>query len=240
MALFDRLAAPMRRDMHHPSALLAPVALLLLAAAPAQPPDPVRDRIIADASGQSPASLAFERTSHIIQVGGGTRSEVLRIDRWDGHGWQVISVNGKPPSPTDLKDLAKPSNQQVPGYFNLARLLATSTERSTDPEGNVVLTIPQLPPRSIVNDGTDISSFLRAEAVIDNGNGKPWVRKLRLTARQPFKLSWLLKVLTFNQISEYKLDTSGKPRLTSQVADSQGTLLGIAGGQTSEVTYAYR
>ena len=223
-------------------ALLAPLAFVLASGAMAgMSADPVRDRIIADAKAQSPATLSFERTNHVIEVGGGTRSEVLRIDRWDGSHWTLVSLNGKAPSSGAIRELAKNSlNRPVPGYHSLAGLLATATESSVDAQGRTVIKIPQLPAKTIVNDGTDISLHLKAEAVIAISNGQPWVQQLRLTAREPFKMSLALKVLTFDQVSDYRLDAGGKPRLASQSADSQGTWFGISGGQKSETTYAYR
>lgn len=217
-----------------------PVALLLVTGASATAPDPVRDRIIADARTQSPAALAFDRTMHVVQIGGGTRTVVNRVDRWDGKSWSLISVDGRAPTAADLKETAKAAAAPVPGYHRLAALLASASERSTDPQGRTVLIIPQLPPQTIVNNGTDISAHLKAEAIVVQSNGRPWVQRLTLTAREPFKMSWMLKVLTFEQVNDYVLDTSGRPRLASQANASNGTMFGISGGQTSEVTFAYR
>jgi len=219
-----------------------PLALFLTAGAMASGPDPIRERIVADAGSVSPAALAFDRTTHVVQIGGGTRSDEVRIDRWDGRTWSLVSINGKPPTAAAIKAQARASRDQpVPGYHRLAGLLTAATESRVDAQGRTILGVPKLPPRTIVNDGTDISSHLKAEAVVATAsNGQPWVQQLRLSAREPFKMSWVLKVVSFDQVSEYRLDTSGKPRLASQNADSQGTMFGIAGGQKSEVTYAYR
>ncbi len=219
---------------------MMPVALFIAAAGAAPVPDPLRDRIIASAQTLSPASLAFERTSHVVEAGGGTRSETRRVDRWDGRGWSLVSVNGKPPTSTDIRTQARQANEQpVPGYHRLAALLSGTTERRVDAEGRTIISVPQLPPGTVMSKGNDISSHLKAEAYVTTSNGQPWVQQLRMTARDSFKMGWI-KVLTFDQVSVYRLDQSGKPRLASQSADSQGTLLGISGGQKSEITYAYR
>lgn len=220
-------------------------ALLIVAAfasgAGVSAPDTLRDRIIADARSLSPAALAFDRTTLGLQVGGGTRTVINRIERWDGKTWSLISVNGKPPSAALVREQARlTANLPVPGYHRLAFMLAAGTVRSTDEQGRTVLTIARLPANSIVNDGTDISDHLKAQAIIGTANGLPWVQRLTLTANEPFKLGWVLKVLTFEQVNEYQLDSSGKPRLATQANDSAGTMFGIAGGQKSEVTYAYR
>lgn len=219
---------------------LLPAAVTLLLGAAADP-GPIRDRIIADARLVNPAALAFERHTHVVQVGGGKRSEQRRVERWDGRRWSLVSIDGKPPSPADLKSAAKANvAQPVPGYHRLASLLASAAATRTDAGGATVLTVPVLPAGTAFADGTDISSHLRAEAFVVTTDGNPWVQRLRLTAREPFKLSWLLKVTTFEQVSEYSREGGGSPRLASQVADSQGTMFGFAGGQKSEVTYAYR
>lgn len=216
-----------------------PAALLLIAAAPE--PSPVRDRIIADARLINPASLAFERQTHVVQAGGGKRTEQRRVERWDGRKWSLISIDGKPPSPTDFKDAARANGvQPVPGYHRLAALLAGATTSRGDATGGTILMVPVLPPGTAFANGTDISANLKAEAVVVSTDGTPWVQRLRLTARAPFKAGWLLKVTTFEQVSEYSRDGGGAPRLASQIADSQGSMFGFAGGQKSEVTYAYR
>jgi hypothetical protein len=219
---------------------LLPLAFLLIAAGSAPAPDPMRDRIIASAQTLSPASLAFERTTHVVQAGGGTRTETRRVDRWDGRSWSLVSINGKAPSASDIRQLAKTeTGQSVPGYHRLAGLLSGTTERRIDAEGRMIITVPQLPSGTVINDGKDISAHLKAEAYVATSNGQPWVQQLRMTARDSFKMGWI-KVLTFDQVSDYRLDQSGTPRLTSQNADSQGTLLGIPGGERREITYAYR
>ena len=53
-------------------------------------------------------------------------------------------------------------------------------------------------------------------------------------------LNALIKVKTFDMVSNYKLDAGGRPRLASQTADSVGSVFGFTGGETSEVTFTYR
>ncbi len=217
-----------------------PIMLLLMAASVAPADIALRDRLIADARAQPQAALVFERSVHVVEAGGGTRSETRRIDRWDGRGWTLISVNGKPPRAGDIRAQAKHSNgEPVPGYHRLAVLLNTATERRIDAEGRTIISIAQLPPGTVMSDGVDISSHLKAEAYVATGRNQPWVQQLRLSARESFKLGWI-KVLTFDQTNDYKLDQAGTPRLVSQIADSQGTFLGIPGGQKSETSYVYQ
>ena len=214
---------------------LFPLALMLLAAAPA--PDALRDRLAAEARACDPSALAFERTTKVVQSGGGSIDRTTRIERWDGNHWSLVSVNGKPPSESALHEAAK-ADAGVPGYHRLAALLAAG-ERSTDAQGRTVYRIDRLPNGSVPANGNDISSHLSGEAVIAVTNGQPWVQQLKLTAREDFKLNWFIKVKHFEQVSEYRLAAAG-PRLVSQTVDSTGSMMGIVGGQHDEVAFAYR
>jgi hypothetical protein len=59
-------------------------------------------------------------------------------------------------------------------------------------------------------------------------------------ARENFKLSLLIKVTNFVQVSDYRLCPDGRPRLASQTADSKGSMFGFVGGETNKVVYACR
>ncbi len=212
---------------------------MVLAAAP--PPDAVRDRIIADAAASNPASLAFDRTTTSVRKGGGSTTRSVVVERWDGKDWLLISINGNPPTDAERQSASRHANETpVPGYHSLARLLAASSSSSTSDNGAVILQIPVLPPGSVVADGTDISRHLQAEAQLARRGEKVWVERVSVTARESFKISLFVKVTSFEQVSDYRLDVAGNPRLAAQSADSLGTLLGFPGGETRRVTYAYR
>jgi hypothetical protein len=219
------------------------LAGLLLAAAP--PGDlrlePLREAIISDALACDPAGMAFERTTTAVRRGPGMNEKTVTVERWDGQRWTLLSVNGKTPSALQLKSFRKASTSSpVPGYHRLAALMAAASDISTDAEGRHVLKIPVLPAGSVRTDSADISGHLSGEAVIATTEGKPWVARLKVRAREDFKLNLLIKVTNFEQISDYRLGPDGKPRLASQSALSKGNMMGISGGQTDEVVYAYR
>lgn len=212
---------------------------LLVGATPA--PDPVRDRIIADSRVVNPSGLAFDRTTKSVRSGGGTVTNTHKVERWDGRKWTLLSLNGKKPTPNQRKEAQKiAASSPVPGYHRMAVLLSGASESSVDAQGRTVLKIPVLPTGSVRTDSGDISSHLKAEAIVSQRGGQPWIERVKVTAREPFRMNMLIKVLNFEQVSEYRLDASGKPRLASQTADSDGTMFGFPGGEKSEVTYAYR
>lgn len=219
---------------------LLAVALTGAALPPVQalPEDVLRDRIIEKAAAINPSELAFERVTMVLRKGGGSKTEKRLVERWDGERWSLLSVNGHAPSRAEKAAAA--SDNSVPGYHQLARIIAASTERQVTPDGRTLLVVPMLPEKSVVADGKDISRHLCAEALLGLRDGQPWVERLTVKEREPFKLNLLIKVTSFEQVNDYRLGTDGQPRLVAQVNGSVGTMFGITGGETSEVIYAYR
>ncbi len=223
--------------------VLPMLASLLLAAAPADELrlEPLREAIISDARTADPASIAFDRTTTAVRRGPGIKEKTVTVERWDGKRWSLLSVNGKTPSANHLKTFRKATAANpVPGYHRMASLLAAASNVTVDSDGRKTLTIPVLPAGTVRTDTGDISSHLSGEAVIASNDGKPYVARLKVRARENFKLNLLIKVTNFEQISDYRLGPDGRPRLASQSADSKGSMFGFVGGQTDEVVYAYR
>jgi hypothetical protein len=209
------------------------------AAAPVH--EPLRDRIIADAQGMSPASLVFSRTTRLTKISPVGNTSSIRTENWNGKVWALTSLNGKLPTLHQKRDAEKlAAAVPVPGYHGLAGMLSAAHVSSNDDQGRIVLRIPVLPPGSVSTDTGDISAHLKAEVTLSNRGGQPWVEHVRVTARETFKLNALITVKSFEQLSDYKLDANGRPRLASQSADSMGSMFGFSGGETSETTYAYR
>ena len=225
--------------------LVASFAFLLAAAG--LPPvgdimrDPLREQIVASASAVSPQQLSFERTTRLERKGGGSLLRQVRTERWDGENWTLVSIDGKEPSAREHKALERRiRSEQVPGYHQLARIMAAAKEQRTDERGRTVLIVPVLPAGSVMADGKDISSHLQGEAVLGARGGRPWVQRLTVTQREPFKLNLLIKVTSFEQINDYRMSSDGAPRLVAQINDSVGSMFGYSGGEKSEVLYAYR
>ena len=214
---------------------LVPLALLCVAAAPAD--FALRDRIVADAAAVAP--VPFVRTFTATQSGGGEKESHVRVDRWDGKAWTLVSLDGKPPSADDAAKAAKSFGaQKPPGYHRLATLLAKAVP-ATDARGRTVLRVATLAPESFFTSGKDVSEHFTAEAVVTEG-ARPYVEQLRLTAREPFRLMLVAKVETFVTVSDYARDAGGTPRLVRQVADINGSMLGRSGLQHTETVYNYR
>ncbi len=196
---------------------------------------------MAQASQLDPARLAFDRTTVSVKRGPGINTKKTVVERWNGRRWTLLSINGGKPTEkqkTDLQQAA--SSAPVPSYHNIARMLTAAGDVTANADGTRTLKIPVMPAGTVRTDTGDISKHLTGEMTIAEQGGKPYVQRLKVTARETFKLNMLIKVIAFEQISHYKLDTSGTPRLASQTADSSGSMFGFGGGEKSEVTYNYR
>lgn len=216
------------------SLLLVPMALLCVAATPAEQ---VRDRVLAEARAITPATLAYDRTVNFTQAGGGEKATQTRVDRWDGRAWTLLSLDGKPPTADEVaKHRKATSAAPVPGYQRLTMLNgATAT---TDAQGRTVLRLATLPRGSVTTSGKDVSEHFTAEAVVAPGP-RPYVQQLRLSARAPFRMMLIAKVESFVTVSDYRLD-GNTPRLVRQVADVRGSMMGKAGTQRVETIFTYR
>jgi hypothetical protein len=214
-------------------------SLLLVAAAPL--PDAQRDRILADARATGPDALSFDRTTRSVRTGGGSTTTTALVERWDGKRWTLISQNGKRPTQTMRERAAKQTAANpVPGYHLIAGLLAVPGESVTDAQGRTVLSLAQLPRGTVRTDSGDISDHLRGEITIVSRAGKCWVERVRFVQRESFKMNLLIRVNSFEQVLDYKLDDKGMPRLASQTATSAGTMFGFPGGENSQVPYTKR
>ena len=220
-------------------ARMLPLCLLLIAAAPM--PATLRDRIVVDAQAEPAANLAFDRATTSVRTGGGIKKKFDQVERWDGERWELLSRNGKPPTSSQRRKAERlAAASPVPGYYRVAELIANATEATTDAEGRTILHIPELPTGTLRTDSADISTHLQADVTLATHGGQPWVERVRITQREPFRMDKLIKVTDFEQVSDYKLDANGKPRLDRQTAESAGTKFGFRGGEKREITYVYR
>ncbi len=214
-------------------------AFFLVAAAPL--PAPGRDQILADIHANGPETLTFDRITKSVRTGGGSKTTTALVERWNGKGWTLISQNGKRPSDRMRDHAAKlAAANPVPGYYRLKELISASGETGKDAEGRTIFTITTLPADTVRTENGDISDHLKGEITIVNRAGKFFVERLRFVQRESFKMNLLIKVIKFEQVFDYRLDDKGVPRLTSQTATSAGTMFDFPGGETSQVTFAYR
>ena len=128
----------------------------------------------------------------------------------------------------------------VPGYYQLGPIVAAATASSVDAQGRTLLLVPVMPADSIRTDTGDISEHMQGEVRLARRGDTIWVDQLRVTARETFKMNLMIKVLGFEQTSEYAPGTDGKPRLTRQKLESNGSMFGFPGGQKANTNFVYR
>jgi hypothetical protein len=213
--------------------------VLLIAAAPV--PQPLRDRLIAEAAATAPEQLAFDRTTGSVRTGGGTTTRINLVERWDGKKWTLLSIAGAKPTSTQRHDHERAAKVvPVPGYHRLATLLSAATTVETDSQGQAWWHIPRLPAGSVHTDSGDISDHLQADMRLGKRGDGYFVDQMHITAREGFKMNLLIKVTDFDQVLDYQPGSDGKPRLISQKSESKGTMFGFPGGEKALVTFVYR
>lgn len=215
---------------------LAAIFFACLASVPAAAaaPDPLRDRLIADARALAPPTMSFERSTTAQATSQSESESERRVDRWSGKAWTLVSLNGKPPGPDDTAKYAKQAkNGIVPGYYRLANFLAAATGRSTDARGRIVYHVAAMPKGS-VNVGSDVSDKMAADISVEAGDGAPYVAQLHVFSREAFRVMLVAKVDSFDAVSEYARGSDGKPVLVRSVNVVTGSQFGKAGTQRTE------
>jgi hypothetical protein len=217
--------------------LLAAAAIALVAAAPAA--DPLQSKLIADAKLFPPSTLSFTRNVTMTQTGDGKTEKSVRVDRWDGKQWTLVSVDGKPPSADEAAKFRKETaGRPVPGYYRLAGYLNAPASRGTDAQGNTVLKIAKLPSGSVDMAG-DRSDKFGGEAVVATAGPTTYVKQLRVSAREPFRLMVVAKIDRFDIVNDYALGKAGRPVVVRSVQEYAGSRPGESGTVRNEVVYSY-
>jgi hypothetical protein len=217
-------------------------AVLAVTAAAAPAPASLRDQIVADAKAWPASRIAYERTVKASQSDGKETETKVRVDRWDGRAWSLISVDSRPASPGEAADSAKAAAKlPVPGYHRLADYLAAGAQQVTTADGRTLLKIPQLPKGSVVGDTGDLSEHFSGEALVVDASGpRPWVQRLHLVAREPFHIRMVFKVDTFDVTVDYRLGPGGRPEVVRSQNTVNGAMFGRSGTQRTEASFVYR
>lgn len=215
---------------------ILPLALLLIAAAPA--PDPLLEKVIAGARAVPPATIAFERTLRSTGTEDkGAPETHVRTERWDGQTIVPLTIDGKPATAAQVADAQKASKgKPVPGYHRLADFLKGGAVRTTDAQGRTVYRIAGLPKGSI-NIGKDISADLVGEALVDTSGPQPYVSRLRVYLPKPLSFFMVAKLDAFEIINEYRPGPGGKPALVKGQQSMTGAQFGKSGTTRTETSY---
>ncbi|WP_310475063.1 hypothetical protein [Sandarakinorhabdus sp.] len=219
-----------------PRSAIALASFIFLSAAA---PDPILNRVITEARANPPTSLAFERqTRTVSQENGGENESQLRVDRWDGRIFTLVSINGKPPAAKEADSFRKAAGARpVPGYYRIADLLKAGAVRLNDPQGRLVYRVTGLP-KGTISVGKDVSANVMADFFVDASGAQPYVTRTRTVLIKPLSFFMVAKLDSLEIINDYKLDGNGKPYLAHATQAIAGAQFGKQGTTRIESNYS--
>lgn len=215
--------------------------LLLFFPAPALA-DALLDRLVADARAIGPDDFAWTRTLRTEQRSGDTVEARASVERYDpsrpaAQRWTLVSVDGRAPTPGELKDYAKAMAQAiVPSYGRLARYFGGGAQRAANGD-RTVYRAARLPKGALTIGKADLSAGARAEAVIADG-AKPYVERLDIVSTKPVRMMLVAKVERLDATSRYKLMPDGRAVLTEQISEMRGSMMGRSGSLRTVATFS--
>jgi len=205
-------------------------------------PDELKQRILAQAQSFGPDDYAFTRTVKSEQVSNGKTEHHVNVEKYDPTKpadvrWTLVSVYGAAPSADILAGYKKESSKRrVPGYYRLAKYLATTSTASSDSRGRTVFHFNSLPKDSAIVMDSDVSSNTSAEVSVTEANGNTFAEQVHLSVK-PMRLKLIMKLEQYESTARYRIGPEGKPLLVEHTADMSGSGLGQEGKAHSVATY---
>jgi hypothetical protein len=232
--------------MNTPKTLMT-IALCLGAvptALPQQNNEELKQHVVAQAQEVNPEAYAFTRTTQSEAKWNSKTFKNVTVERFDptkpAHArWTLASINGKQPSAAALRKYRKQARNRrvVPGYHRLANYFGAPAIASTDAEGRTVFRFDDLPKGSISILEKDLSAMARAEAVVTDAGGAPFVEQVRVTI-PPRRTQLFFKIDGYETVFQYRIGPGGKPFLTTTTSDMSGSGLGLNGQLHTATTYS--
>lgn len=204
----------------------------------------LKQRVLAQAQSISPDDYAFTRTVRSETTSNGKTEKKVLIEKFDptkppDARWTLVSVDGAPPSEDELKRHRKEAAKRrvVPGYHRVAAYFGAPATSSTATGGKTVFRFASLPKGSISLLESDVSQNGSAEAVVDEGDGAPFVEQVRFTLK-PMRVKLLMKVDRFETVARYGIGPGGKPFLMESTSDMSGSGMGREGTMRNVTTFS--
>ena len=216
---------------------LAPVALAQ------SDTDELKQRILAQAQSMSADDYAFARTFRTDQSTGGAPERKVTVEKFDptrqgDARWTLVSINGAPPSPDELKEFQKDAaKRRVPGYYRLATYFGSAASATTDGRGRPTFRFAGLPKGTVMVFDTDVSQNATVEAAVNTSGAVPFVEQVHVSVA-PMRLKVIMKLESFESTAHYRLGPEGKPFLAEQVSDTAASGMGKQGKVHTVTTYS--
>ena len=221
------------------------VALLCLGSAAngfaQQTKDELKQRILAQAQSVSANDYAFTQTTRSEATLIGKTIKAVSIEQFDptkpeDARWTLVSVNGAPPSATQLRKYRKKAAKRrvVPGYHRLANYFGAPATVSSEADGKTVFRFANLPKGSVSINETDLSHLASAEVSVAEADGGTFVEQVNFTLK-PRRTHVIDR---YETTFHYRIGPGGKPILTATTSDLFGSGLGLKATMHNATTYS--
>jgi hypothetical protein len=227
---------------------VALAALLPLASSSAAETSPgadaLQERIIAHARTVSPDDYAFTRTIRTESTEGNKKEERVVIDRWDptkpqDQRWTLISINGQPPTPEQLKNYGKETpKRRTPYYGRVAEYFGKSATSATDARGRPVFRLGSLPKETVMVMGSDISANASGELTVNTTGATPFIEEIRFTSSKPTRVKLIAVIERFEAMTRYRMMPDGKPAPLESTSEMNGSMMGKQGLIRTKVSFS--
>jgi hypothetical protein len=209
-----------------------------------QPPEALKQDVIAQAQTLSPDDYAFTRTIESEAKWNNQTFRKVTVENFDptkpaDARWTLVSVDGAPPSAAALRKYRKQAAKRrvVPGYHRVANYFGAPANVSTDAGGRTVFRFEDLPKGSISVLEKDLSHIATAEAAVTDANGARFVEQVRVTIA-PRRAPFFFKMDGYETTHHYRLGPGGKPFLAATTSDLSGSGMGLTGTLHTAATYS--
>jgi hypothetical protein len=93
-------------------------------------------------------------------------------------------------------------------------------------------------PKGSVKVGGDVSDKMAAEVVVDTSGATPYVTRLHVFAKAPFRVMMVAKVESFDTVSDYARGPDGRPVLARSANTITGSQFGKDGTQKTDAVFS--
>ena len=206
--------------------------------------DALKERIIAHARTVSPDDYAFTRTIRTESTEANKKEERVMVDRWDpakpqDQRWTLVSINGQPPDPEQLKNYAKETpKRRAVHYGRIAEYFGKPATSATDAKGQPVFRLASLPKETVVAMGSDISGIATGELVVETSGGTPFIEEVRFISTKSTRVKLVALIERFEAVNRYKMMPNGKPAPVESSSEMNGSMMGKQGIIRTTVTYS--
>lgn len=203
--------------------------------------DEVKQRVLAQAQSVSADDYAFTQTIRSEATFIGKTAQAISIEKFDptkpaDARWTLVSVEGAPPSATELRKYRKEAAKRrvVPGYHRIANYFGAPATVSSKADGKMIFRFATLPKGSVSIQETDLSQLASADASVVDADGAPFVEQVSFTLKP--KRAHIID--RYETTFRYRIGPDGKPLLTETTSDLFGSGLGLKATMHNATTYS--